>query len=118
MSRRSPRRRGGLMAARAALSAALAVTARDHRLRPLPLEALPGPNDVRHGRGLDEFEAFLEAIYLAVTCFEVPRPFVGAQLGISKQAVQKAVQRVALRRDDDSYDSRLERLETALGFAA
>lgn len=54
------------------------------------------------------------ALYLLVTCCNVPGALAGRAYGCSKQNVSKALRAVEDRREDPEYDAELARLEAIL----
>lgn len=74
---------------------------------------------VLNPRGAEARRLWGEAIYLAATAADVPKRQMWRVVGVSRWGLQKAISRLADRRDEDpNVDARLARLERKMGMVA
>lgn len=109
-----------LFATRCAYEAALSVAANANNLDPAALRSGVDPNDVRHAKGAARrvSAARREAIYLTATIYDVSLRKIADAIGLSHEAVRKAIGRLEEDREDGTYDRKLDELELQLMGAA
>lgn len=112
--------RGQVFAAHCGFEAALMVVSSASGVQAMQIRAGVDANRVRHRdpAAVEISEARQEAIYLAAVRFGISLRKIAQSLGVSHEAVRKAIRAVEDRRDRDDCDRRLDELEIELMGAA